>query len=75
MRNYCTLCVETFKTLNNLNPSFIGDISQLRLRNRQPRDKYKMNSEIPKTSQINFETNYLRTLGPEIGTEIKNRVL
>ena len=29
--NYCNLCIEIFKTLNDINPSFIKDIFKLRM--------------------------------------------
>ena len=32
--NYCSLCIEIFKTLNDINPSFIKDIFKLRMTNR-----------------------------------------
>ena len=38
--------------LNNLNPSFMSYIFQLRLANRPARDKYKLDLEIPKTNQV-----------------------
>ena len=36
-----TLCIEIFKTLNNLNPSFMKEIFSLRQTNRPVREKYK----------------------------------
>ena len=41
--SYRTLCIEIFKTINNLNPSSITYVFQLRLMNRPP--KYKLNLE------------------------------
>ena len=35
------LCIEIFKTLNNLNPSFMKEIFSLRQTNRPVREKYK----------------------------------
>ena len=36
-----TLCIEIFKTLNNLNPSFMKEIFSLRQTNKPGREKYK----------------------------------
>ena len=41
-------------------------IFQLRLTNRPPRDKYKLNLKIPKTNQVKFGTKSLRAFGPKI---------
>ena len=39
VRNNFTVCLETFNTPNNLNPSFMSDIFQLRSTIRPPIDK------------------------------------
>ena len=54
------------KTLNNLLPSLMSNIFQLRLTNRPPRGKYKLNLEIPKNKQVKFGTKSLRAFGPKI---------
>ena len=41
--NSPTVCVEIFKTLSNLNPSFMSDAFQIRLTNSPPRGKYILN--------------------------------
>ena len=63
--NYCGLCVEIFKTLNDINPSFRKDVFNLRIMNRPTREKYKLNLEIPKSNQVRFGTKKLRCLGPK----------
>ena len=55
--NYDSLCIEIFKSLNDINPSLIKDIFKLRMTNRPTREKYKMNLEITKS---------LRYLGPKV---------
>ena len=55
--NYDSLCIEIFKSLNDINPSLIKDIFKLRMTNRSTREKYKMNLEITKR---------LRYLGPKV---------
>ena len=42
------LCVEIYKTINNLNPSFMNQIFELRETNRNVREKYRLNLNIPK---------------------------
>ena len=66
MRNYRTLCIEIFKTINNLNPTFMNGIFRLRANNRPTREKYKLNLEIPEINQVRFGTKSLRYLGPKI---------
>ena len=45
--NYRSLCIEIFKTLNDINPSFIKDIFKLRMTSCPTPEKYKHNLEIP----------------------------
>ena len=40
------ICVEIYKTINNLNPSFMKQISVLREANRNVREKYRLNLNI-----------------------------
>ena len=64
--SYRTLCIEIFKTLNDINPSFIKDIFKLRMKNRPTREKYKLYLEIPKSNQVRFEIKSLRFLRPKV---------
>ena len=45
--NYRSLCIEIFKTLNDINPSFIKDIFKLRMTSCPTPEKHKHNLEIP----------------------------
>ena len=45
VRRLRTLCVEIYKTLNDLNPSFMNDIFKLKINGREVCDKYKLNLE------------------------------
>ena len=49
-----TLCVAIYKTLNDLNPSFMNDIFKLKINGREVCDKYKLNLKIPKWNQRTF---------------------
>ena len=64
VRNYRNLYIEIYKTINNLNPTFMNEIFRLRLTNRPIREKYKLNLEIPEINQVRFGTKSLRYLGP-----------
>ena len=64
--DYRSLCIEIFKTLNDVNPSFIKDIFQLRMTNCTIREKYELNLEISKSYQVRFGTNSLIYLGPKV---------
>ena len=60
------LCVEIYKTINNLNPSFMKQIFELRETNRNVREKYRLNLNIPNYNQVTFGKKSLRILGPKI---------
>ena len=64
--NYCSLCIEIFKTLNDINPSFIKYTFKLRMTNSWTQEKYKLNLEIPKSNQARFGTKSLEYLGPKV---------
>ena len=51
---------------NNLNPSFIKQIFELRETNRNVRDKYQLNLNIPNYNQVTFGKKCLRIFGPKI---------
>ena len=48
VRRLRTLCVEIYKTLNDLNPSFMNNIFKLKVNGRKVCDKYKLKLVIPK---------------------------
>ena len=54
VRRLRTLCVEIYKTLNDLNPSFMNDIFKLNINGREVSDKYKVNLDIAKWNQRTF---------------------
>ena len=47
-------CIEIYKTINNINPSFIKQIFQLRETNRSFRNQYKLNLNVPKVNQVSY---------------------
>ena len=66
LRRQRTLCLEIYKTLNEVNPGYMNDIFKLRNTDRLTREKYKLNLEIPKSNQATFGTTSLRSYGPKI---------
>ena len=66
LRRQRTLCIEIYKTLNILNPGYMNDIFKLRNTDRQTREKYELNLEIPKSNQATFGTRSLRSYDPKV---------
>ena len=60
-----TLCVEIFKTLNNINPSFMKEIFSLGQTDRPVREKYKLNLEFLSYNQVTFGQKTLTFSGPK----------
>ena len=60
------LCVEIYKTLNDLNPSLMREIFETRKTKTAVCEKYKINLEIPRVNQASFGTKSLRFYGPRI---------
>ena len=60
------LCIEIYKTLNNLNPIFMKEIFELRLGSRPVRQQYKLGLNIPRKKQVAFGTKSLEGLGLKI---------
>ena len=60
------LCIEIYKTLSNLNPSFMKEIFELRLCSRHVREQYKLNLNTPRKRQVTFGTKILKRLGSKI---------
>ena len=61
-----SLCIEIFKTLNNINPAFMNEIFELRKTNRAVQNQYKLNLEVPIINQVTFGAKSIRYLGPKI---------
>ena len=61
-----SLCIEIFKTLNNINPAFMNEIFELRKTNRAVQNQYKLNLEVPIINQVIFGAKSIRYLGPKI---------
>ena len=55
-----------YKTINSLNLDFMKNIFEMKTNNRIVREKYKLNLNIPRTNQVKFGTNSLKSYGPKI---------
>ena len=60
------LCIEIYKSINNINPGFMKQTFQLRETSRTVRNKYKLNLSVPKVNQVNYGEKSLRFYGPKI---------
>ena len=63
------LCIEIYKSINSLNPlnpDFMKNVFEMKTNNRIAREKYKLNLNIPRTNQVKFSTNSLKSYGPKI---------
>ena len=64
------LCIEIFKTINKLNPSFMQEIFNVKSSNYSLREINNLEHYRP--NQITFGSNSLRTLGPQIWNGLPN---
>ena len=62
IRRIRTLALETFKSLNDLNPSFMKDL----FNKRSTFTRRTNNLEIPQRNTVKFGDNSIKTLGPHI---------
>ena len=69
-----TLCVDMFKPLNNLNPSFMKKTFSLRLKDRPVRVKYKLNFNIPSCNQVTFGRKVLTFFGPNSSNSLSYQI-
>ena len=66
IRRLRCLCIEIYKTLNDLNPSFMKEIFEKRDENRVTRDRYKLNLNISRRNQVTFGAKSLKFYRPKI---------
>ena len=48
------LCIEIYKSIDNINPSFMKQIFQVRETNRTVRNQYELNLSVPKVNQVSY---------------------
>ena len=66
IRRLRCLCIEIYKTLNDLNPSFMKEIFEKRDENRVTRDRNKLNLNIHRRNQVTLGAKSLKFYGPKI---------
>ena len=67
------LCVEIYKTIKNVNPSFMKQIFELRETTRNVREKYRLNLNIPNYNQVTFGKS-LRIFGPKVWNSLSYHI-
>ena len=61
-----SLCIEIYKSINNINPMYTNEIFKLRKTIRVVRSNYKLNLDVPNINQVSFGDKILRYYGPKI---------
>ena len=51
-----SLCIEIYKSINNINPIYRNEIFRLRKSSRAVRSNYKLNLDVPTINQVSFES-------------------
>ena len=64
------LCIEIFKTLSKLKPSFMQDIFKVKPSSYLLRESNTLQHYIP--NQVTFSSNSLRSLGPQVWNGLPN---
>ena len=68
------LCLELYKTINNLDPDFMKEFSTLKETNRSAKEQYKWNLEITKYKQTTFSRKGLRAFGPKVLNSLTHHI-
>ena len=66
------LCLEVFKTINDMGPDYMKDIFQLPKNRHSPRYPYDL--AVPKPNQVSFGSKSLRSLGPKIWNSLPEHI-
>ena len=67
-----TLCIEIYKTMNNLNPPFMKHFFKLRSSHYSSRKPYDLKPVRP--NQVTFGSNSLESVGPQIWNGLPNKM-
>ena len=67
-----TLCIEIYKTMNNLNPPFMKNFFTLRSSSYSSRKPYDLKHIRP--NQVTFGSNSLESVGPQIWNGLPNKM-
>ena len=66
-----TLCLEIYKTLNDLNPSYMKDIFKKRENRHSNRHNY---IDVPMVNQVTYGKHSMRSLGPKIWNSLPEHI-
>ena len=61
-----SLCIEIYKSINSINPTFMNQIFRLRVVNRMVRSQYRLYLDRLKVNQVSFGNRSIRSFGPKI---------
>ena len=61
-----SLCIEIYKSINNINPIYMNEIFKLRETSRAVHSNCKLNLEVPAINQVSFGDKSLIHYGPKI---------
>ena len=61
-----SFCIEIYKLINTINPTYMNEIFKLRKISRVVRSNYKLNLDVPTINQVSFGGKSLRYYGPKI---------
>ena len=61
-----SLCVQVYKSINSINPSFMNEIFRLRVTKRMVLSQYRLNLDICKVNRASFGNKSIRSFGPKI---------
>ena len=60
------LCIEIYKTINELNPEFMNNTFKVKENKRLVREQHKLNLETPEWNQVTFGAKILKAYGPKV---------
>ena len=72
VRRLRTLCLEVFKTINNMNPVYMKEIFLMPKNRHSPR--YPLNLAVPKPNQVTFGSRSMSTLAPRVWNALPEHI-
>ena len=69
-----SLCIEIYKSINNINPMYMNKVFKLRETSRAVCSNYKLNLDVPTINQVSFGDKSLRYYGPKIWNSLPFRI-
>ena len=69
-----SFCVEIYKSINSINPSFMNKIFRLTVTNRMVRSRCRLNLDIPKVNRVSFGNKSIRSFRPKIWNSLPSHI-